>query len=223
MRRVLMCVCVGVVAGALLFMLGILPAPFGRWLFWKMVASTGFVGVAVVSDGLGSAWGRAMTAGTVLCWLGDLILPWSFLWGLSAFLLAHLAFSFSFFLRGVSLRWCAGALAILAPVGTVLFVYLWPHITRDVLTAILAYAVVISLMVAMSVGAFGKGGNILVPLGAVAFYVSDIFVARGHLGLSTGLDGYIGVPLYYAGMVMLASSVVGAPREVGLVREQHEG
>ena len=202
-----MCVCVGVVGGALLFMLGILPAPFGAWLFWKMVASTGFVAVALAAGGTSSAWGRAMTAGTALCWVGDLVLPWSFLAGLTTFLLAHLAFSLSFWLLGVSPKWSMASLAILAPAGLVAFVHLWPHMTPDVHLAILAYAIVITLMVAMAAGAFGKDGGILMPLGAVAFYVSDIFVVRGYLGLSTHHEGVIGVPLYYAGVVMLASSI----------------
>ena len=86
----------------LLLMLRVLPPPFGAWLFWKMVGSTGFVAVALAAGGLGSTSGRTILVGTALCWIGDLVLTWSFTAGLVSFLLAHVAFSLAFWLHGAS-------------------------------------------------------------------------------------------------------------------------
>ena len=71
----------------------------------KMVASTGFVAIALFGGALDSAYGQAVLVALILSWWGDLFLLWSrravFLAGLVAFLLGHVAFGAAFAIRGI--------------------------------------------------------------------------------------------------------------------------
>lgn len=75
----------------------------------------------------------------------------------------------------------------------------------------LAYILVITAMVACACsvserGDLPWGGRVLVLLGAIAFYLSDVFVARDRFVKNEFLNRLAGLPIYYAAQFMLAFS-----------------
>jgi uncharacterized membrane protein YhhN len=69
---------------------------------------------------------------------------------------------------------------------------------------VIAYMVVISAMVALSIGTVALLGNALIVVGAVAFYLSDISVARERFVASTWTNRAWGLPLYFGAQLVLA-------------------
>jgi uncharacterized membrane protein YhhN len=77
---------------------------------------------------------------------------------------------------------------------------------------VLGYVIIITLMVAGAWSVFGSvhlawEGRLLVFVGALGFYVSDVFVARNRFIKPEFLNRLIGLPLYYGGQFLLAFSV----------------
>jgi uncharacterized membrane protein YhhN len=69
------------------------------------------------------------------------------------------------------------------------------------------YTIVISSMVIAAIGTRGKGGPVLILVGALLFFLSDLSVAALRL-VQTDFPTYVwGLPLYYAGQLCLALSV----------------
>lgn len=177
----------------------------------KLIASTGFITVAILSGGLRSTYGKVLLSGLVLSFLGDAFLigeaRQAFLSGLAAFLLAHLAYIAAFVVHGVSLRWIAGA--SLPVIGIAIGVSTWlaPHTPPELSLPVHLYTIVISGMVIAAFGTRGKGGSLLILIGALLFFLSDLSVASLRL-VQTDFPNYIwGLPLYYAGQLCLALSV----------------
>ncbi|MBM3298769.1 MAG: lysoplasmalogenase, partial [Deltaproteobacteria bacterium] len=80
------------------------------------------------------------------------------------------------------------------------------------LVPVAVYIIVITIMVGAAWCAFRN--PLVMPLGAwalfvgaVAFYFSDLFVARDRFVSHQFLNRFIGLPLYYAGQFLLAFSV----------------
>jgi uncharacterized membrane protein YhhN len=177
----------------------------------KVVASCGFLAVAVLSGALQSTYGRVLLGGLALSFLGDAFLigetQEAFLAGLSAFLLAHLAYVTAFVINGVSWRWVG--VAAIPVIGIALAVTHWlsPHIAPYLVLPVRFYIIVISAMVIAAFGTRGKGGPVLILAGALLFFLSDLSVAALRL-VQTDFPNYIwGLPLYYAGQLCLAASV----------------
>ncbi|WP_405242074.1 lysoplasmalogenase [Lentisalinibacter salinarum] len=179
----------------------------------KLTASTAFIVVAVSAGAPETGWGRALLAGLGLSWFGDAFLlgttdSW-FLLGLVAFLLGHLAYLTAFLLRGVDLGWVAGAAVAVLLFSSGVAIWLMPHVGDGMRIPVLAYLVVINLMVIGAVGARGAGATWLLPVGAMAFYFSDLGVAARQF-LAPEFPPYVwSLPLYYAGQLMLAWSPAG--------------
>lgn len=180
----------------------------GVWIV-KPLASAGFICLALASGALNSGYGAAVLVGLVLCLGGDVLLiprtPTTFRLGLGSFLLGHVAYIVAFALLGPGTRWLV-ALAPLALVAVVVFLWLRPNLGRMKLP-VLAYVVVITLMVALAVGTMDAPGGGLRTLGAVAFYLSDLGVARDRFVREGFANRLFGLPLYYLGQVLLALSV----------------
>jgi len=88
-----------------------------------------------------------------------------------------------------------------------IFVWLEPHTPANLMIPVRAYIAVISLMVIFAFGTRGRGGSILIIIGATLFFLSDLSVAALRL-VQTDYPTYvIGLPLYYAGQVCLALSI----------------
>jgi len=191
-------------------------APLGKYVsgLFKMIASTGFIGAAICAlinaEASHPVYGGLIIAGLFFSWWGDLFLISEtkpiFLLGVGAFFLAHVGYAAAFIAIGISPLWTLVAAAVLAVPAAVLLRWLNPHL-GDLRIPVYAYITVISVMVALAVGAFMDGSSWLVPVGAAVFYVSDIFVARDRFVTPSPNNQRIGLPLYYAAQIVLAFSV----------------
>ena len=62
-------------------------------------------------------------------------------------------------------------------------------------------------MVVLAVGTFGADARAAIPIGALAFYVSDLAVARQRFVSRTFWNKVWGLPLYFGGQLILASTI----------------
>ena len=192
----------------------------GSWIF-KPAASVGFLVLAVAMGALetGNTYGQLVFAGLVLSFFGDVFLlagdkPALFLAGLGSFLLGHVAYAIGFLAHGVSLPATIVTAILLVPVAFAVWRWLKPHLPNDMVAAVIAYIVVISSMEALATGAtFQAGFDVrtgapLMVLGATLFWISDLAVAKRQFVDPSPASALWGLPLYYAGQVLLALSVV---------------
>lgn len=177
----------------------------------KVIASCGFISVAILGGALRSLYGKVLLLGLALSFLGDVFLigesRQAFLGGLAAFLLAHMAYVGAFIINGVNVRWLSGA--VLPVTGVTIGVAMWlaPHTPPELSLPVRLYTIVISAMVITAFGTRGKGGPVLILIGALLFFMSDLSVAALRL-VQTDFPTYVwGLPLYYAGQLCLALSV----------------
>ena len=179
--------------------------------FSKLIASSAFIGVAWVSGARESRYGVIILAGLALSWFGDLFLIGTssnlFLAGLVSFLLAHVAYIVAFSHYGLNDRWMMRALPLVLISSLTATIWLTPSLPDDMVVPVRAYTFVISLMVILAFGAYGRGANWIVPAGATLFYISDLSVAALQF-TEPGWPVYIlGLPFYYTGQLLLAASV----------------
>jgi uncharacterized membrane protein YhhN len=194
----------------------------GVWIA-KPLASTGFLAVAIGAGALdgwapdgwaGSRYGQLVFLGLVLSWWGDVFLipegrPRIFQAGIASFLLGHVAYVVAFASLGVDPT--AAAIATGVAIVPVVVVVRWlrPHLPADMVVPVYAYVAVITCMIVCAVSAFAAVGRPMILLGAAMFYVSDLAVARDRF-VSPGFEnGAWGLPLYYGGQLVLASTIAG--------------
>lgn len=187
----------------------------GKWLT-KPFASTGFIWLGWAVGAPRTAWGTTIMVGLGLCMLGDVLLipkdRRAFLAGLIAFLAGHIAYVAAFIQRGVDPVRVSIAAGVLALVALPVMRWLWPHLPGRMRGPVVAYVVVISAMVAAAVGALPLPAHpdLILP-GALLFYVSDLCVARNRFVQPGFANRLLGLPLYYAGNVLIALSTALRP------------
>jgi uncharacterized membrane protein YhhN len=177
----------------------------------KMTASAGFLITALAAGAFSCRYGIIIFIGLIFSAFGDFFLIFSgqtfFLAGLISFFLAHVAYCIAY----ASYAWkplrSAAALVIMSVPAVLLAMWLWPGIPAALKFPVIAYMVVISLMVALSIATWGRPAGTLIIVGAVMFYFSDIFVARGRFAERDIWNGLIGLPLYFGGQLFLAASI----------------
>jgi uncharacterized membrane protein YhhN len=131
--------------------------------------------------------------------------------GLVSFLVGHVFYVFAFLqLAGFNFPALAGTLLTVA-VSYNVYKWLNPHL-GNMKIPVVFYIVVISAMLCsawaiLGVSALAKEGRLLLFIGALSFYVSDLFVARDRFLKNEFLNRIMGLPLYYAGQFMIAFSV----------------
>lgn len=176
----------------------------------KTLASAGFIVAAFGFGALESQYGQTILVGLVLGAIGDVCLlgdkkP-AFIAGLVAFLLGHIAYVLAFSSLDQDPDYAIGA----AIAVTVSFIgiarWVLPH-AKGLGGAIIAYMVVIGAMVVTAVGAFGMGAPWMIPVGAVMFAVSDIFVVRHRFVTRGFVNKAFGLPLYFAAQLLIAWSI----------------
>ena len=174
----------------------------------KMTGSCGFLATALLAGALKHRYGRIVLLGLIFSWFGDLFLSFSgmFLQGLVSFLLGHIAYSIAFATHAIRPKQSAIALAAMTVPFIVVVAWLFPHL-GDMRMPVLAYTTVISVMFVLSAGLVGLRGGMLACLGAIAFWMSDIFVARGAFVTQDAFNRVIGSPLYFGGQVLIALSI----------------
>jgi uncharacterized membrane protein YhhN len=179
----------------------------------KPLASLGFVVTAWQLGALAHPIGRTLLVALVLCAIGDLCLLsraklW-FLAGLGAFLLGHLGYIVAFVQRGVS----PAAFAVLAIVLSVPAISVWrwlrPHVEPPMRPAVLAYVATITVMIASAWACAWPAGIVLARVGATAFYLSDLSVARDVFVAPGVVNRVWGLPLYYGAQLCIAFAAAG--------------
>ena len=177
----------------------------------KFVASTAFVALALRCGAAASSYGRLILAGLALSWCGDLFLVGAsreaFLAGLTAFLLAHVAYVAAFVRHGYDRAWVVSAAVPITVIAITVWAWLAPHTPAGLSVPVRAYVTVISVMVVFAIATRGRGGSWLILAGAVLFFLSDLSVAALRLVQTQHPTYVVGLPLYYAAQVCLALSV----------------
>nr|WP_246722928.1 lysoplasmalogenase [Aliikangiella sp. G2MR2-5] len=143
--------------------------------------------------------------------IGDVFLIFkskkSFLAGMAAFLIGHLAYITAFLQYDYQgLEWLA---ALTGLSFAMYFVYNW---IKDSLSGVLKYGViaymfVIAVMTALGLSLRIDGQLTLVAMGAILFALSDFFVASHRFKTPKFSDRVFGLPLYYAGQFVLAATI----------------
>ena len=176
----------------------------------KAVASVAFVAVGIAGwrPGVGSAsW---LVVGLLLGAIGDLLLARerSFDLGLAAFLLGHLAYIVAFRNALPFTLWPLPLLLLPAALGLVAATWLWGFLGRR-LPAVLAYVVAICLMTWGGLSVWATGTlPWTAAAGAILFTVSDLAVARQRFVTPAFVNRAVGLPLYYAGQILIAVTVM---------------
>lgn len=184
-------------------------------LAFKTPLSILFVVAALVSPHPAPWYFGLVLAGLILGLIGDVCLALkgdgAFRLGLVSFLLGHVAYVVAFTGLTPPFAWINPGLVAVCVVSGAVFLWLRPGLGQ-MMAPVLAYVVVITIMV---IAAWAAVFNQAVPpaagwvifLGAVSFYLSDLFVARDRFK-SPGWDNrLIGLPLYYGGQFAIACSV----------------
>jgi uncharacterized membrane protein YhhN len=175
----------------------------------KTAASASFVAIGVARWQAGDPVDSWLVGGLVLCALGDLLLigDGTFDAGLLAFVLGHLAYIASFATALAPAAWPIAVILPLAVVAAVVVRWLWPRLGRRRLP-VAVYVAVISVMVWGAIAAAAAGAlPWTAAAGAALFYLSDLTVARERFVRSEFINRAAGLPLYYAGQVLIALAV----------------
>ena len=186
---------------------------------YKMAASTCFIATAWLAGARQTVYGKVLLAGLIFSWFGDYFLiggsQGRFLAGLVSFFLAHLAYCVAYYVRGTDPHAVASAGAVLVLPVLIVVPWIWPGVPAELRVPVVAYLIVISVMVALAVGTWGQPGSVLIIAGALLFYGSDLFVARGRFVESDQFNPLLGLPLYFGGQALLALSIARVTSDDG--------
>ncbi len=181
----------------------------------KPLLSVLFIVAALTQVHMNMTYFYLVSAGLVLCLIGDVCLIFFFnkkvfTTGLGAFLAGHVMYTIAFFTCGTTgaVMWATTVACLVLSTGV--FFWLKPSL-GTMLGPVIAYIVIIS---AMAIGAsalksnpgLDMTGKALVYAGALLFYVSDIFVARHRFVKKEFMNRVIGLPMYYTAQFMIAFS-----------------
>ncbi len=114
----------------------------------------------------------------------------------------------AFFVHGFSTSAALIAAPILAVVALGVDRWLRDHV-GDMRAPVRAYILVITTMLVLAIVAWRDGASHLLLLGAVAFYSSDLSVARDRFVKQEFGNRLWGLPAYYLGQLCLALAVLG--------------
>ncbi|MCK5486300.1 MAG: lysoplasmalogenase, partial [Desulfobacterales bacterium] len=108
-------------------------------------------------------------------------------------------------------QWTFIGLAISLIVSGGVFLWLRSHL-GSMKIPVIFYIIVITAMVVgawtvLAAGELTLSGRMLVFIGALGFYFSDLFVARQRFLKAEFVNRLMGLPLYYGGQFLLAFSV----------------
>lgn len=184
-------------------------------LMFKAPLSALFVAAAWLSPHPLSGYAWLVLTGLCLGLVGDvcLALPGvaAFRAGLAAFLLGHLCYVPAFAMLTRPGDWQSPLPLVLAAVSLAVWFWLRPKVGQ-LKVPVIAYIAVITAMVIAALVAFQNSllpvdGAWAVFLGALAFYLSDLCVARDRFAAPGWINRLVGLPLYYGGQFAIAFSV----------------
>ncbi len=144
--------------------------------------------------------------------IGDLFLIGKskklFLAGMAAFSIGHVFYILAFTTFEVNIfEWGAAAIGLSIALYSV---YCWIASSLQGLLkyGVIAYMIVIGLMCSFGLTARVDGSQTLITLGAILFTLSDFFVAAHRFKKPRFSNRLIGLPLYYLGQFILASTII---------------
>jgi len=184
-------------------------------LITKTPLSLLFILAATVQHHPHAGYYHLLLIGLVLCLGGDVLLIFpqrkAFLVGLVSFLLGHVFYVIGFFsISTPAILSLLPALAVCL-ISVVVFIWLKPHLGSMTVPVILYVIVITSMVVGAGSVLFDKAlpanGRWFVFIGALLFYISDLFVARNRFVAKAHINRLIGLPLYYSGQFLIAFSV----------------
>jgi uncharacterized membrane protein YhhN len=156
-----------------------------------------------------------VVTGLVFCLGGDVLLALpqqkAFMLGLVSFLVGHVFYVIGFFSVAGSSGWTWVSLLLAATISSMVYLWLRSHLGK-MKGPVIAYMVVITVMVCAASSVLGVGdlnlaGRVMVFSGAVAFYFSDVFVARDRFMKNEFVNRLVGLPMYYAAQFLIAFSL----------------
>lgn len=182
----------------------------------KPLVALGFLGLALSFGALSSDYGRQIFYGLVACAVGDvLLLPKNnktfFRLGMLAFAVGHI---FYILAAGLILRMdipdTMFLLVILTGLGVGLGAFKWlkPNLPDDMVWPVGGYTLIITLMLIRALQSDMVGAHFYIVPAAIAFAVSDIFVARDRFVQPNSKNALVITPLYFGAQALFAASVV---------------
>lgn len=198
-----------VVTGAVLGLVAAERADHPSRMVFKPVASIALLVVATTT-GVTGRYGYLILVGLLLSVVGDLALLSThrrgFVAGLTAFLLAHVAYTIAFLTLEPSASSTVVAAMTFFTVGAILGRWIMPAVPNDLRAPVASYMIAITAMV-VTATALAADGRWMIAVGGLLFYVSDVAVARNQFIASNWRNKAWGLPTYYAGQTLLALSV----------------
>ena len=160
-----------------------------------------------------------MLAALVFCLLGDVFLLREdyFVYGLSAFLVAHLLFAWIFTRLATVSPWSSNSLlSVLAllVISVVYYRYLMPHLGQ-LLIPVAAYILCIMFMCWQAIRvylSFREPGSLAIAVGALLFVFSDSIIALNKFLMPFELSGLVILSSYWAAITLLALNVTSIKR-----------
>jgi uncharacterized membrane protein YhhN len=208
-----------IIAGAAILLVGLLYFEKGEnrkgLVPVKSALSLLFVLAIIVQPHPMPAYYFLLLMGLLLCLGGDIFLALPqrrmFLYGLICFLLGHLLYIIGFFSSAGINKWTWIGLLTVLVISLRVYVWLAPYLGA-MKGPVLLYVMAITVMACGAWSVLGSyqlalTGRITVFVGAMSFYLSDIFVARDRFIRKGFLNRLMGLPLYYTGQFLLAFSV----------------
>jgi len=184
-------------------------------LLTKAVLSLLFVIAALVQPHPVSVYYYCLLVGLTFCLGGDIFMAlrqkMMFLFALFFFFIGHIFYIFGFFYVAQLSQWTwVGFLTVLV-ISVWIYFWLKPYL-RSMKAPVVLYVIIITIMLSGAWSVLGDSnlaqpGRIMVFVGALSFYFSDIFVARDRFLRKGFLNRLIGLPMYYTGQFLLAFSV----------------
>ena len=151
---------------------------------------------------------RIVFAGLIFCLLGDLLLldDRFFVFGLSAFLIAHILFTVSFTKRG-GFKWYWLPLLILGGIGIGYYAYLFPML-REMAIPVAAYVLAIVIMSWQGVSMWLNERSLatkMIAIAVVLFMFSDSMIAWGKFVAPFAGERVLILSTYWTSIFLLAA------------------
>lgn len=128
--------------------------------------------------------------------------------GMVAFALGHLSYILAFAHYSINyIELLVGFVVLLLPLYFVIK-WLWKDIPQKLRWPVVGYVLILTAMTATAMAVRIDGQLTLMALGATLFLISDFFVATHRFKGKKFIDKAIGLPLYYSGQFILATTLV---------------
>ncbi len=147
----------------------------------------------------------------IFCLLGDVLLLFesAFIFGLLAFLVAHLLFFKAFTSKG-GLKKHYGVLVILLAIGITIFAYLYPHLGSLKIPVIL-YVLAILFMCWQGIALYlndRQTAHKYIMLGVLLFLCSDSILAVNKFAQEVPYANFLILASYWSALLLIANGVV---------------